>query len=263
MARAKRTDRAEARRAYRAYLQARDEAATTEEAPPLDDKPAAGRWHLPSASKALPSQPETGSTRSRPGAPQPTPTGRLSIVQAARAAYRTPHYFDDIKHVGPLIFRSHAIWPVVVLCLASALYAMAQLHKPEDIKNDFLLSIMFQFVLAPVPMLPAMMAGFFAPRSSWLAGGIASAISILVLLGVVLVKSAQIEGTKGFSGLNGGAATAAGLNWLGQGVPFGMLMAALAAWYKRFLPLTSPPRSASSRSSRRPAPPRGRPAKRG
>jgi hypothetical protein len=90
VARAKRTDRAEARRQYRAYLQDRQEAEAAEGAAP------------DSTAVIASSKP----ARARDAKPQPAiqPGGRMGIFAAAKAAYRTPHYVDDIRNIRELVF---------------------------------------------------------------------------------------------------------------------------------------------------------------
>jgi hypothetical protein len=256
VARAKRTDRAEARRKYRAYLQEQAEAGTPVES--VEDEPVAGRWRFPGAPKAI-SIDDTLPASARSEASK-APTGRLSIMQAAKAAYRQPHYRDDLKNIG-VLFRSSTIWVVLAVCLVSAAYVMARLSSldniAEDAKNDFVLALILQFILSGYPMLPPMLAGFLAPRSSWLAGAISSVMAILIYAGVLVFKLTQGGHTVAGDAL----AQELPLAML-QALPFGIGMAAAAAWYKRFLPLTSPPRPDKSKS-KRPAPQRRRPATRG
>jgi hypothetical protein len=173
VARAKRTDRAEARRKYRAYLQAQQEEETARaedsESPAGADgsKPARGR--------------DARSTSAVP------PTGRLGFGAAARAAYRTPHYIDDIRNIGPLILRSNAVWPVLVVCAVAGAYSAVRINSGKY-DGDPILSLVVQFLFLPVPLAPPMLAGFLAPRSSWLAGMIAGFIATITL-GVILAFS--------------------------------------------------------------------------
>jgi hypothetical protein len=257
VARAKRTDRAEARRAYRAYLQAQDEAGLDDESPAADE-PIAGRWRFPGAPKA------TSIREATPAARAGAPLGqarRLSFWEAAKGAYRAPHYGEDIRGIGSLIFRSNAIWPILILCAAAVAFALSR--KPQsvtDINNDFMLSLVFTWVLSSGPMIPAMLAGILAPKASWLAGAVAAVISSVSVLVFAELSAFQIDGVTGTIGLAPLSALAV---LLMQSVPLAIFMAAAAAWYKRFLPLISPPRPAGARPSKRPAPQRRRPSTRG
>ena len=179
MARAKSTERAEARRKYRAYLQAQEEAAGTDYGGAADEagpKPTRSRDPRSQA----PSQPAV----------------RMGLMAAARAAYRTPHYIDDIRTAPALIFRSNAIWPVAVLCIAAGAYFTARLGS-TNYNSDPILPLLYQFLFFPVPLLPPMIAGFFAPRSTWLAGMIASFIATMTLVVVVGLAAGKFSNTAG------------------------------------------------------------------
>jgi hypothetical protein len=182
VARAKRTDRAEARRKYRAYLMAQEEA---EAAQAEDSDSSAG---------------EAGSKPVRSRDPKPSPVvqpgARLGIVAAARAAYRTPHYIDDIRAIGPLIFRSNAVWPVLALCVVAGAYFAVRVGS-NDYGSDPILPFLYQFLFYPVPLLPPMLAGFLAPRSTWLAGLIASFIGTMTLVVVVGLNSGKFTAISG------------------------------------------------------------------
>ena len=182
MARAKRTDRAEARRKYRAYLQAQEEAAAAEEGESAGSTGAAssasGRGH-----------------DQRP-AQTPQPGARMSMFGAAKAAYRTPHYVDDVRNIWPLVARSNAIWPVLVLCVASGAYMTWRIGS-GNASGDPILAGVYSFVFYPAPLVPAALAGFLAPRSTWLAGLIASFIATMTLVIVVGINVGSFSNTSG------------------------------------------------------------------
>jgi len=120
----------------------------------------------------------------------------MGLFGAARAAYRTPHYLDDIRNIRSLVFGSHAIWPVVVICAVSGLYTTVRLGSPNS-ANDPVLAILFQFVFGPVPFLPPMLAGFLAPRSTWLAGLLSAFISTMTLVIVLGITAGKLSDTSG------------------------------------------------------------------
>ena len=282
MARAKRTDRAEARRKYRAYLQAQEEtgAEGSGEEAPTDS---AG------ASSAKPAR---GPERK----PQPTiqPGQRLGLFAAARAAYRQPHYLDDLRNVRSLVFRTNAIWPVVIVCAIAGAYTVAGIDKTGK-TNDPIIPSLVTFLFAPVPLLPPMLAGFLAPRSTWLAGLLASLIATLTLVGVIALTALRLTSAGGIptespsippSAIVSASATASGsavttlspapsatavptpsagasaapasssttgnspadlagvlVQLLLTSLAFGALMGAASGWYNRFLASTSVPRN--------------------
>jgi hypothetical protein len=236
VARAKRTDRAEARRQYRAYLQERQEAAAAE----ADDS--GGTAGVASSSPA----------RSRDQRPQAVtkPGDRLGLFAAAKAAYRTPHYMDDIRNIRSLVFHSKAVWPVLVVCVAAGAFSVFRISSGASY-TDPVLTTVFQFLLFPVPLVPPMMAGFLAPRSTWLAGLIAAFISTMTVVGFFAMTTTRVPG---YAGELSGGLLEITLQMLSTSLLFGLMMAALSGWYKRFLRLTSGPRNrapAKSASQRR------------
>lgn len=180
MARAKSTDRAEARRKYRAYLQAQEEAAAV--AGEQED-PATGP--TPKPTRGRDSRPDQSA--------RPASTGMFG---AARAAYRNPTYIDDFRHIGDLVLRSNAIWPVLLLCVVGGLYLNVRVSA-SDASGDPILPMVYQFVFYPVPLLPPMIAGFLAPRATWLAGLLAALISTVVLVLVVALNSTHFSNSTG------------------------------------------------------------------
>jgi hypothetical protein len=226
VARAKRTDRAEARRQYRAYLAAQAEAQATAE-PEDDEEPARDR-----AAAARPPRREISA---------PKPGERLGMVAAAKGAFRQPHYFDDLRNIGPLVFRSRAIWPVAAVCVIAALVAYPRIGPKTAIADDPILAVTFQFILYPIPLLPPMIAGFLAPRSTWLAGALAAAVSTLTLVALLVASAYKLEGTS--SQVTGANVLGVTVNWLSLALPFGALMGAASGWYKRFLDLMGAGRS--------------------
>jgi hypothetical protein len=301
VARAKRTDRAEARRKYRAYLQAQEEtgAEASAEEGPVDSAAAQG------------AKPVRGVERK----PQPTipPGQRMGLFAAAKSAYRQPHYLDDLRNIRALVFRTNAIWPVVIVCAIAGAYTVAGIDKSGRTTDPIIPSLV-TFLFAPVPLLPPMLAGFLAPRSTWLAGMLASLIATLTLVGVIALTALRLTSAGGIptespsiqpsaivsasagpstsavatlsptpiasavSSPSAGASstpvssgTTTGnspadlvgvlFQLLATSLAFGALMGAASGWYKRFLSYTSVPRN---RPPSRPSSrsPQRRPAKR-
>jgi hypothetical protein len=119
-----------------------------------------------------------------------------------------------------------------------------------------------EFTFFPIPLLPPMIAGFLAPRSSWLAGLIAGFIATMTIVWVVAMTALTVPGYGGMLSATNLISTT--LNLLQSSLAVGVIVAAGTAWYKRFLTLSSgsrkrpPAKSASQRPT-----PRRRPAARG
>jgi hypothetical protein len=259
LARAKRTDRAEARRQYRAYLASQQEG-----------EAAAAAEGAAEESQSRPPEARRASQQGSSGAPRPGE--RMGMLQAARAAARNPTYIKDVRDIVWIVTKTRAVWPTALLCLAAAALAYWRIQTGGDYKNDGILQIVFQFVLTPqIPLLPPMLAGFLAVRATWLAGAIAALISQLLLFFIfatttLAIPTAAADATASptisasapavatasaalttpapspspaadsssstVSGADLGIGT---LAWLFQSMFMGALIAAGAGWYKRFL----------------------------
>ncbi len=243
MPRAKMTDRAEARRRYRAYLMAQSdtEGGETNEvdtAPDQTSRTSRGR-----------------NPQGQASGPALAPGTRVGFFTAMKMAYRTPHYREDLRGIGDLVLHTTAVWPVALVCAIAAALSYSQLAGRAYDANNPILSITLQFVLSPLPLLPPMVAGFLAPRATWLAGILAAAIAIFFLTLVYVVARPIIPG---FGQIQSSDVLPNTFSWLTQALPFGALFGALSGWYKRFLGLTSMgnPRRATAGGSKQTSRPR-------
>ena len=214
MARAKRTARAEARRRYRATQ-------TDEFDDTLDvDQPAT-------------TQRATGtSAEPRP----PAPGQRLPFTVAVRAAVRPAHVREDIRTLPWVAVHSKALW-VPLLITVVAFGAVAVTHG-----GDISLLLFAYFIQTPA-IGGVFIAGFLAPRSSWLLGFIVGAFAALCYSIIVLqFPTAIYEGTAPTQD----QALQVALSAFLLSPPFGALLASGAAWYRRFLRLSAPARASKS-----------------
>jgi hypothetical protein len=225
VARAKRTARAEARRRYRNEqgLAATDAGSDLESSTP------------PTAAAAT--------------KPSPGPDARRSIGAAFREAFRPVDLRSDLRALPRLILH-RAFWIPALLTLASLVAFIVV--RPEG-RND-ILSILTVFLFQYFIVTPAIggvfIAGFMAPRASWLLGVLvglvaAACYSFLVLNGYV--GTAPTEGT---ASIARDVVIAAFI----MSPIVGAFFASTAAWYRRFLYLSNP-----NRGRRPPAGAPGRP----
>jgi hypothetical protein len=220
VARAKHTVRAEARRRYRqAASQSIDDAG-----PDLDTD--AG--------------PPT--TAARPAAradarPTPAPTGRPGFMAAFRGAYHPAHLREDLAQL-PLLLKSRALLAALGLVLAGG---VAQFLYPNYDGSAFAWELL---VLPGSALAPQLVAGFFAPRASYLLGLIVGIAQGLVFT-IFLTQFASRLGTPLPEAQMGNLLT---LSFV-TGPVSGTLFAAAAAWYRRFLALSSPRRPSAGRGS--------------
>jgi hypothetical protein len=219
VARAKRTDRAEARRRYRAYLVEQTE---TEAAKGGEDEE--------------PSVRSAGDRPAKAAGPAGRPAQRVGFLGAFKAATRPVHYVDDLRYAPTLIFRTNAIWPGALLSFVALAYGFTRTDY-----NDGSIQVVVNFVLPMVPMIQPMLAGFLAPRATWLAGIIASVISgICFEILIIWYASGHLANTPKDFGVGSGAYTSLTLQVILSAITFGALLGAGSGWYKRFLNLTGP-----------------------
>ena len=215
MARAKSTARAEARRNYRAAQGAVDE---IEDVDPSDAEaaPAAAKGDEPrkSAAQAAPA------TAARP---------RPSITAAFRGAFRPLDLLGDFKALPRLLIHIAFLIPVATIVGITAV--IIAFGGKELISRE-----LSQFFLAPPPLVPVFIAGFLAPRASWLLGGLLGVVQTVAVLVIVSTPAlGEVVGVPDTSVLASSLAVS---------VIFGAFYAAAMAWYKRFLRGAQPPRAA-------------------
>ncbi len=215
MARAKRTHRAEARRRYR------NDQALADQMDDGDDIEA------PESSASQPS---------RAGTTTPEPA-RGGVGNAFRQAFRPLDIRSDLRALPELV-RSKALWiPIALTLAATVLFIVIRPEGRTDIVGVLTVFLYQYFVVTPA-IGGVFIAGFMAPRASWLLG---------ILVGLVAAASYSFLVLQGFVGL----APTAETQGLARDVVLasfvlspavGAFFASTAAWYRRFLYLSNPNR---------------------
>lgn len=222
MARAKQTNRAEARRRYRQATQPADL--------PIDEvaeAPAAAAARPASAKPAAPAGPQ------RPG-----------FMAAFRGAYHPARPREDLRALPSLLTH----WSFLAgagLVLFGAIIAYA---VPGYTGSAFAWELL---VLPGSALAPQLVAGFFAKRASYMLGFLIGLFQGIVFT-VFLTQFASRLGAELPAGSLGNLLT---LSFV-TGPVSGALFAAAAAWYRRFLALSSPRRAQQGRAGAKPAPKR-------
>lgn len=215
MARAKRTERAEARRRYRAAA-ADPEIDATEVA-----APAAG-----------------GSTRASSGstakATSATPA-RMGFGEAFRQSFRPLNVRADIASLPWIAIHTKALWLPLLITFGSTIYIVA------TGASDTIAEFMFAYFIQTPAIGSVFLAGFLAPRSSWLLGAIIGFLSAICYAILVLVYPTMIPGATTVP--TGPEATSVVTSALILSPVIGSFFAAAAAWYRRFLAFSSPNRA--------------------
>lgn len=243
MARAKRTDRAAARRRYRASVG--DPLIDGDVEVAELDKHDAATAPTPATGIRRAAAPATGASAEASTGPQ-----RPSIIAAFRSSFRPVDLRGDLAALPRLLRHWSFLVPVVLSGLAVALIPLVGLNA--------LTSAFFQYFSFTAPLGTAFLAGFFAPRASYLVGMLAALAS--VGFQVIAYTAGPFGGLfTNFTDASGGVLTEAAAKQLvvnqalTVGVPSAALFAAAAAWYKRFLNRANPNRSrAAASAARRP-----------
>ncbi|HET9344224.1 MAG TPA: hypothetical protein VFO05_00875 [Candidatus Limnocylindrales bacterium] len=218
MARAKRTSRADARRRYRVAQNLPDEE--------LDDLEAGDDAASPSDAPRR----AASSDASRAARPRP------SITVAFRSAFVPLDIAGDLRALPRLLIHIAFLIPAALIVVIASVIVVT--GGQELITRE-----LSQFFLAPPPLAPVFIAGFLAPRASWLLGGLLGVVQSVAVLVII--------STPALAPLVGVPDTGTFASSMFVSVVFGAFYAAAMAWYKRFLRAANPPRV---------APPANRPA---
>ncbi len=229
MARAKRTDRAAARRRYRATNLPTDVA--------IDDV------ETPSVETTAPVRGDGRSSGSSRGAAAPRP----SLMTTLRQAAGRPNIMEDVRALPDIALHSKALWlPLLLILVASILFFIPGLQRNP------LVAMVGQIALTPPPMIMPFLGGMLAPRGAWLVGGIiglANSLGFLVL--VVVNTNAQATPLGWTYQVSSDQKVGYMLNALLSAVPFGILVGSFAGFYRRFLAASAPARQPARSNSRR------------
>lgn len=215
MARAKRTERAAARRRYRAATAPED----------TGDIAAAG---------APP--PSTGRTNSSASSrPKSTaPVGRVGFVDAFKLSIRPIHVRPDLEALPWIAIHTKALWLPLLITIAATVFIIAT--NGSDGISQFL----FAYFIQTPAIGGVFIAGFLAPRASWLLGVIVGFVSAACYAILVLFYPTAIYAS---APPTAEQARDIAISAFILSPVIGGFFAAGAAWYRRFLALSSPNRA--------------------
>lgn len=165
-----------------------------------------------------------------------------AAATGARSSFSMPDVVADIKAL-PQVFRRPMVWvPFGMLVLAFVLVLLiVDEALPEGAVSD-IAGLYVSLTLPPTSLFVFFIGGFVAIRASYLVGAILGAfdallLTILYLMAPSLSSNTQLQNT-GLTATQeqGAAVTLESLLPLwGIAILVGILAAAFAAWYKRFL----------------------------
>jgi hypothetical protein len=214
VARAKRTARADARRRYRA---ATDPAFDVEldAAEDASDTSAAGRGRLTTAAKPDGSQ------------------GRVGIVDALRVSIHPPQIREDVAALPWLALHSKALWIPLLATAGSSVAVITTGGK------DVVTAFLFAYFVQTPAIGGVFLAGFLAPKASWLLGLIVGFVAAIGYAAYIVIAASRLSGAAAPDPalVRDTVVSAFILSPI-----LGALFAAAAAWYRRFLRLSNPNR---------------------
>jgi hypothetical protein len=235
VARAKRTERAEARRRYRATL-ATDPLAEGDDG--ADELSSSGSSQGANRSNAAQAGKQSSS-----GTPE-----RVGFLDAFRLSIRPVHVRQDLAALPWITIHSKAIWLPVLITIA------ATISTAVTGANDMVTGLLFTYFVVFPAIGGVFIGGFLAPRASWLVGIVIGLVSAAcyVALGVSGLLPAPFA--EQFT-VN---ATGASVSAFIYSPIMGAFFAAAAAWYRRFLALSSPNRNRRQSQAQKQRPGDGR-----
>lgn len=235
MARAKRTDRAEARRRFR-QNQLEETAVPNELA---SDGTAA------IAVAAKPARSRRGPT------PASRPAERPGVVTALRLAAAPADIRGDLRALPSLLLSRGAIVPGILI-LASLVVTFAL-----GATGGLIPALMFQAFLAPPPMAASFLAGILTDRAAWLLGliaGIAAGVGFAIVM-LVAPDDVILGLYRASSAIPAGFRESYAVQALLISPLMGLATGAFAGFYRRFLRMAGPqqPRSGDRSGKQRKA----------
>jgi hypothetical protein len=219
VARAKRTERAEARRRYRATLATDPLAEDTdgdEGGSPTGSGQGAKRSNAASAGKQASGTPE-----------------RVGFLDAFRLSIRPVHVREDIAALPWIATHTKAIWLPALITIAATIATAA------TGATDMVTGLLFTYFVVFPAIGGVFIGGFLAPRASWLVGVVIGLISAACYVALGVTGKLPAPFAEQYTVSAAGAAISAFI----YSPIMGAFFAAAAAWYRRFLALSSPNRN--------------------
>jgi hypothetical protein len=159
----------------------------------------------------------------------------MGIVSAFRLAFRPLDLRGDLRAL-PRLVRDKAFFVPILLTLAAT--AAVLVIRPQTAATGDLTTVLavflFQYFIQPPAIGGVFIAGFLAPKASWLLGAIVGVVSAVCYGALVLNSPASIAPAATVSEVILGGFLISPV--------MGALFASAAAWYRRFLQLSSPNR---------------------
>lgn len=161
-----------------------------------------------------------------------SPGGRIGMAAAFRLSFHSVDLRADLASLPWLAVHTPALWLPALLTVAAGvvIYLFAN--------TGVVTQLVYQFFVMPPALGGVFLAGFLAPRASWILGIIVGTLSALAYSALVVFAPLQVFPTAPDAAVTRELVSSAFL----LSPAFGGLFAAGAAWYRRFLQLSNPNR---------------------
>lgn len=174
-----------------------------------------------------------------------TPSGRMSMGTAFRQSFHPVDVRADLAALPGLAVHTKALWVPVLLTVGAAIAVAVGAAMSTQ---NTITALLFQYFVQPPAIGGVFIAGFLAPRASWLLGLIVGIVSAAAYAILVLAFPTAIAGTAP----DAAQARELVLSGFLLAPVFGALFASGAAWYRRFLQLSSPNRGRRAEAKKKP-----------
>lgn len=155
-----------------------------------------------------------------------------AAAEPRRRLFRPPDILGDIRAFPRMFLERKLLFLPFILVVATFLAGLAAFRGliPAGTPNDLAVTLV-NLILPPQALLAYFLAGFLAPRGSYLVGLLMGLLTA-PLYGVLIFQNPAPAAQQQVAGL-----TLAGIlpQLLLQGILFGTLGAAFASWYRSFL----------------------------
>jgi hypothetical protein len=169
-----------------------------------------------------------------------SPGGRLPMSMAFRQAFHPVDIRADFASLPWLAVHTKALWvPVLITIGGTVAIAVSSVIGAQNAVVVAITGLLFQYFIQPPAIGGVFIAGFLAPRASWLLGLVVGLVAAACYAILLFGFPAAIFGT---TPVDGAKVRDLALSGFVLSPLFGALFASGAAWYRRFLQLSNPNR---------------------
>jgi hypothetical protein len=167
---------------------------------------------------------------------------RVGFLAALRLSIHPPMFREDLASLPWLALHTNALWIPLLATVASAIAVTVTGGK------DVVTAFLFAYFVQTPAIGGVLLAGFLAPRASWLLGAIVGFVAAIGYAAYIVVSAGRLPAADAPDpALVRDTIISAFL----LSPVLGAFFASAAAWYRRFLRLSNPNRGRQAQSQRR------------